>query len=312
MKKFDIVVVGELNIDLILSDIPAFPELGKEILAEEMNLVLGSSSAIFASNLASLGAKTAFIGKVGNDDFGQFVVHCLEQKGIDTSRVVRDDQLKTGITIILNYPEDRAMVTHAGAMEKLTIDDIDWDFVNRARHLHLSSFYLQKGMRRDCPTLFKQAKNNGLSTSFDTNWDPEEKWGADIFETLPHVDVFLPNEHEAQFISGRQTPKAALDKLAEYSKTTVIKRGANGAIAKQNGRIFEAAPFKVTPVDAVGAGDSFDAGFVFKYLQGEDIAKCLEFGNLCGALSVTKAGGTAAFENSEQIARDMERLKRDV
>lgn len=308
MKDFDILVVGELNVDLILSDIEALPQLGKEILADQMHLVLGSSSAILASNIASLGARTAFVGKVGQDDFGRFVMGCLEEKRIDTSYVVQDGHLTTGASVILSYPKERAIVTYKGAMDELIRDDVSREAMSRARHLHLSSFYLQKGIQPGCPTLFKTAKDLGLTTSLDTNWDPEENWGPEIFEFLPRVDVFLPNVNEALCISRQDSVDDALAHLSQYSPTVVIKLGEEGALAIQDGDVHRTAPLDVTPVDAVGAGDSFDAGFLFQYLEGSDIPRCLEYGNLCGALSVTRPGGTAAFGNPEQIERDLEKL----
>jgi sugar/nucleoside kinase (ribokinase family) len=308
MKPFDILVVGELNVDLILGEIPTLPQLGKEVLAEQMHLVLGSSSAIFASNIASLGARTAFVGKLGKDDFGRFVVDCLEAKQIHTDYIVQDEDLTTGASIILSYPEERAILTYKGAMDELTLEDIPGEAVSNARHLHLSSYYLQKGIQDSCPHLFKTAKEEGLTTSLDTNWDPEERWGSEILDLLPHVDVFLPNKNEALHISHQETVEKALKHLARYSPTVVIKLGKQGAIAVQSGDTYRAGAFDATEIDAVGAGDSFDAGFLFQYLQGSDIQRSLEYGNLCGALSVTKAGGTAAFTSPQQIERDMERL----
>ncbi|HEX9652864.1 MAG TPA: carbohydrate kinase family protein [bacterium] len=308
MSKFDILVVGELNVDLILSEIPVRPQLGKEILAGAMSLVLGSSSAILASNIATLGARTAFLGKLGCDDFGDFVLDCLEQKAIGTNYVARDEKTRTGATIILNYPDDRYMITHKGAMDELTIDDVKPEHLRGARHLHLSSYYLQDGIRKDCPTLFKRAKDLGLTTSFDTNWDPEEKWGQEIFAVLKYVDVFLPNHTEALLISRQKTIESALESLSAYAQIVVIKSGRDGAVAKQSQQIIKSAAIKVEPVDTVGAGDSFNAGFLFKFLHSADLQQCLDFGNLCGALSVTRAGGTAAFSNKEQISKDVDRL----
>ena len=173
-KKFDIIVVGELNIDLILNQIDGFPEVGKEILADKMTLTLGSSSAICASNLSSLGLKVAFIGKLGNDIFGQFIIHSLEEKGVDTSLIIIDEKLKTGATIALSYDEDRAMVTHQGAMSHLSMDDIDEVQLKLADHLHFSSYFFQPGFKGSLDSLFKKAKDAGLTTSLDIQWDPSE------------------------------------------------------------------------------------------------------------------------------------------
>src|SRR4051812_32818689 len=123
-KKFDVIVVGELNVDLIMNQLHSFPETGKEKLAEKMTLTLGSSSAIFASNLSALGMKVSFVGKIGNDIFGNFCKEQLDKKGVNTSMLIQNDTLQTGATVILNFDEDRAMVTHQGAMKSLGISDI--------------------------------------------------------------------------------------------------------------------------------------------------------------------------------------------
>ncbi|KAA0224621.1 carbohydrate kinase family protein [candidate division KSB1 bacterium] len=306
MKKLDVVVVGELNVDLILDQIQGFPELGKEKIASAMTLTLGSSSAIFASNLSSLGARVGFIGKLGEDVFGDLVLTSLQKRNVDVGQIIVQGATGTGATVAMNYDHQRAMLTYKGAMDELRLAEVRWDYVQTARHLHLSSYFLQSGIKPDCAELFRRAKDLGLSTSLDTNWDPDERWDPELYEIFPYVDIFLPNEDEAMLIATCKTVEAALDKLAQHVKTVVIKLGKSGALAKQEGKICKSDGFKVVAVDAVGAGDSFDAGFIFKWLQGGDLNQCLHFGNMCGALSVTKAGGTAAFQSREQIAQDFE------
>lgn len=306
MKKLDVVVVGELNVDLILDQIQGFPELGKEKIARVMTLTLGSSSAIFASNLSSLGARVGFIGKLGEDVFGDLVISSLKARRVEVEQIIVQRESGTGATVAMNYDHQRAMLTYKGAMDELRLADIPWDYVETARHLHLSSYFLQSGLKPECAKLFQRAKSLGLSTSLDTNWDPDERWDQELYEVFPYVDLFLPNEDEALLISRRKTIESALDELSQHLKTAVIKLGKEGAIAKQDGKIYRSAGFDLTSVDAVGAGDSFDAGFIFKWLHGGDVSQCLQFGNMCGALSVTRAGGTAAFQNPEQVMGDFE------
>ena len=179
IKQFDVITVGELNVDLILNKIQGFPEVGKEILAKNMTLTLGSSSAIFASNLSSLGTKVSFIGKVGDDMFGEVVTTELSAKGVDSSLLLTDTELNTGVTVVLNYQEDRANVTYPGAMESLTLDDITEDKLKLGRHMHFASLFLQDGISPDVIGLFKRAKEAGLTTSLDTQWDPSEQWSFD-------------------------------------------------------------------------------------------------------------------------------------
>lgn len=303
-RSFDIIVVGELNIDLILNKIDGFPKVGKEILADKMTLTLGSSSAICASNLSSLGLKVAFIGKLGNDIFGQFIINSLNEKGVDTSLIIVDEQLKTGATIALNYNEDRAMVTHQGAMSHLSIDDIDINQLKLANHLHFSSYFFQPGFKNSLNLLFEKAKNAGLTTSLDVQWDPSEKWELNLDKVLPLVDVFIPNEIELQKLTKLSSLNIAINSVKNKSKYTVVKCGNKGSILCYNNKKIKKEAFvNNNIVDTIGAGDSFNAGYISKFVKGESPEECQIFGNLMGAVSTTKPGGTNAFKDSNKIMK---------
>lgn len=303
-KTFDVIVVGELNVDLILNSIDSFPEMGKEKIAKDMTLTLGSSSAIFASNLSSLGSKVSFIGKIGDDAFGNLVKDSLSAKKVNTDYLIISDKWNTGATIVLNYAEDRAMVTYPGAMEHLTINDISENAVSSAKHLHFSSYFLQPGIQKDIAVLFKMAKEKGLTTSLDIQWDPNEKWDFNYKEVLPFVDVFLPNEQETLLLTDEKELDNAIKKLTLFTKHVVVKLGSKGSIVATNGQSkFKQSFLNDKVVDAIGAGDSFNAGFIFKFINGFNIDECQAFGNLTGAINTTAAGGTAAFENYERIVK---------
>ena len=148
MKNFDIVVVGELNVDLILTGLPSLPEIGRCKLSKDMSFTLGSASAIFASNISRLGLDVGFVGKIGDDDFGEFVLTSLKKRDVDTSQIIRDKTAKTGICVSLSFPENYAMASYAGVRETLTLSDVNLSYVSKARHLHMSSYYLQTGMQK--------------------------------------------------------------------------------------------------------------------------------------------------------------------
>ena len=303
-KDFDVIVVGELNVDLILNELDRFPEVGKEILARQMTLTLGSSAAIFASNISSLGARVAFIGKIGNDKFGEVVLESLQKNDVDVSMVIRDEHCGTGATIILNVEEDRANTTYPGAMDLLTIDDISKEDLGRARHLHFSSFFLQPGMRDGVGKLFRIAQELGLTTSFDMQWDPDEEWILDIEGILPHVNVFLPNENELIYLSGKHDLNEAINFINNYTEVLAIKRGNKGSMVNYRNETFELPAFlNENVVDAIGAGDSFNAGFIYKFIMGKPIRDCQQYGNLTGAVSTTAAGGITAFQDYENFRK---------
>lgn len=309
MNQKKILVVGELNIDLILNEIKGFPKIGEEIIANKMNLVMGSSSAIFACNIAILGCSVSFAGIVGSDFFGTFILQELSKRNIDTSLIHCSKKNKTGVTIVLNYAQDRANVTHCGAMDELEGSHISSGKLDSFDHLHFSSYFLQKGMQKDICELFKKAKSKGLTTSLDLQWDPENKWNFPYKECLPFVDIFLPNETEILSLSDESDLDRALNKLKEFANTIIVKRGTKGALAySKGGKILSKAFLHDSFVDAIGAGDSFNAGFLFRYVNGFSLKECLEFGNLAGAVNTTADGGTLAFESKELFQKKAKEL----
>lgn len=280
--------------DLILTGEDVTPEFGQvEKLVEDATLALGSSSAIFACGASRLGLRVAFAGKVGDDDFGRFVLRTLQERGVDTTPIVVDPNVKTGLTVHLARPDDRAMLTYLGSIAAFQAGEVDRALFTRTRHVHLSSFFLQPGIRPHLAGLFETAHAAGATVSLDPGWDPAEGWNGELQLTLDHVDVFLPNEQEAMHIAQASDLRSALDHLAQRVPLVVVKRGAEGAIARRGSNEAGCAAFDVRVVNTTGAGDSFNAGFLYAYLHEYDLATCLRWGCACGALSTTKVGGIA-------------------
>jgi sugar/nucleoside kinase (ribokinase family) len=187
-------------------------------------------------------------------------------------------------------------------MEKLTIKDINAEDLKRSKHLHFSSFFLQPGINNDTVQVFKLAKELGLTTSLDPQWDPAEKWEMDLENLLPYVDVFLPNTTELLNLTKENKVEDAINNIKNYAKTVVVKNGNKGSILFNNGeKTTKEAFLNTNVVDAIGAGDSFDAGFINKFINGSALEECQTFGNLIGAVSTTAAGGTGAFTNYLEI-----------
>ncbi len=300
----DVAIVGELCVDLILSgDVtPAFGQAEK--LIDDALLTIGSSSAIFACAAARLGLRVAFFGLAGDDLFGRFMVDALAARGIDTGGIVIDPAIKTGITVHLSRGVDRAMLTYSGSIGALRSGQIDLERVLQARHLHMGSYYLLDALRPNVPALFAAARARGLTVSLDTNFDPSGQWDGGIEQVLAEVDCFLPNETEARAVARTQDWQAALDRLVEQVPLVVVKRGAAGAAGRHGAAYAEAQAPQVTVVDTTGAGDTFDAGFVYAYLAGWPLERALRFACICGALSTEGPGGTSAQPTlAEALAR---------
>jgi sugar/nucleoside kinase (ribokinase family) len=304
MPRFDVTIAGELNLDLILYGLPEQLEPERELLADRMMLTLGSSSAIVAHNLSALGSRVGFQSRIGDDPLGRISLERLQESGVDVSnvRAVRS-ATTTGLTVILHHEQWRNILTYAGTIAELTWDDLDLEYLADSRHFHFSSYYLQKSLRPRVAELFRYLKSKGLTISLDTNDDPEDRWEGGLHELLPHVDVFLPNEREACKAAGTEKLEDAIDRLSEMVPLLVVKLGRKGALARKGSERFTAEAREIVPVDSVGAGDSFDAGFLHEYVRGSDLAKCLASGNRAGALSTTRPGGTEAFRDSAHRER---------
>jgi sugar/nucleoside kinase (ribokinase family) len=307
----EVCVVGEINLDLILYGLPTDIALDREHLASDMAFTLGSSSAIFAHNLHALGTRVGFISKIGCDPLGKMAVERLSAVGVDISRVKEGTGTSTGLTVVLPFPRHRYILTYPGTMFEMQYSDIDIEYLRKARHFHLSSFFLHRALRPRILDLFRLAKEVGLTTSLDTNDDPENLWGQDLLEVLRYVDVFLPNEREAKKVARTEDLSQALDILAGVSKVVAVKRGSAGSICRAGGEEWSVPPPTVTVVDDIGAGDSFDAGFIHAYLLGAKLEDCLAFANIAAAYSVTRAGGTEAFRDPKAMS-DFVRQKWDL
>jgi len=304
MPRFDVTIAGELNLDLILYGLPEELPPERELLADRMMLTLGGSSSIVAHNLAALGSRVGFQSRIGDDQLGEIALHRLQEGGVDVSLMRRvPGAVKTGFTVILQRAAWRNMVTYSGTIAELCWDDLDFDYLADSRHFHLSSYYLQRALRPRVGELFQRLKSAGLTISLDTNDDPDDQWQGGLHEALRHVDIFLPNEREARKAGSTDDLEAAIRKLSELVPLVVVKLGPEGALAQRGkDRVISPAQ-KVVPVDAVGAGDSFDAGFLHHYLRGADLPTCLARANLAGALSTTRPGGTEAFRDIEYRRR---------
>jgi len=300
--KFDILVAGEINPDLILSG-DVVPEFGQvEKLVDSATLAVGSSSAIFACGAARLGLKVAFIGVCGDDVFGRFMLGEMSKRGVDVSNVIVRPDGQTGLSVILTNLSDRAILTHSGLIAELQESDIPDSLLHQSRHLHVASYFLQTKLQPDLPTLFQRAHSLGLTTSLDTNYDPSEKWiGFD--ELLAVTDIFLPNEKEAISLSGVENVHEAASRLGSKVEALVIKLGKDGALGIQKSQQIQMESIPVHVVDTVGAGDSFDAGFMYGYLNKWKLEKSLRLACVCGALSTQQAGGTNGQPTLDEAMR---------
>lgn len=294
---FDCLIAGEANVDLLVEGVLKL-EVGKEKLADDLSLVLGGSSAITAFNLSQLGATVRFAAVLGQDAFGDFVSRKMQSGNVDVSAVRWLPTGKTGVTIWHSKNRERAGVTFGGTIPLLRASDVSSEILASARHLHVGAYFLLSELHPNAPELFSRAKTAGLSTSLDCNYDPSERWNSNIWQVLKHTDIFFPNEQEAGCLTGYGDPESAARKLNQYARVVVIKLGAEGALVVTPEESFHQPVIPTKAVDTTGAGDSFNAGFLSRYVRGESLRVCAQAGAEAAARSVTKIGGTTAFEAS--------------
>ncbi|NUP04170.1 MAG: carbohydrate kinase family protein [Nonomuraea sp.] len=303
-SEFDLLVVGDANPDVVLSGAPRELEYGqRERLVSGGDLVLGGSGAITACGAARLGLRTAFVGRVGDDAAGRFVLGAMAERGVDVSRCVTGSW-PTAMTVVLADGTDRAILTSPGCLPYLTADDVPRGL---AGHVHVSSYFLQPGLAAGLPALLAELRRAGATTSLDTNDDPAGRWDG-LADVLAETDVFLPNADEARAVAARlsgvrgeagagvrgESLEAVAARLGALGPAVVVKDGADGALAWEAGQVTRAPAVPVEPVDTVGAGDSFNAGLIAARLRGLTMRECLDVAVTCGSLSTRAAGGTAA------------------
>src|SRR5258708_10646710 len=308
MPRFDVTIAGELNLDIILYGLPEQLQPERELLANGMMLTLGSSSAIVAHNLAAVGSRVGFQSRIGDDPLGQIALDRLQQGGVDVSLVRRvPGSTTTGLTVILHHEAWRNILTYSGTIAETSWEDLDLDYLSDSRHFHFSSYYLQRGLRPRLGELFQYLKSKGLTISLDTNDDPDDKWEGGLHEILRHVDVFLPNEREACKAACTEDLESAVRKLSALVPLVVVKLGPKGSMAQRGGERLACVSQEIVAVDTVGAGDSFDAGFLHEFVRRSDLATCLRSGNQAGALSTTRPGGTEAFRDRQHREQFLKR-----
>jgi sugar/nucleoside kinase (ribokinase family) len=303
---YPVLVVGDANVDLVLSG-DVVPRFGQaEQLLDSSHLVLGGSASIVAAGLARLGVPTWLAAVVGDDGFGRFTRDELARLGVETGAVRVDADEATGISVILSAPDDRAILTHVGTIPLLTSADVLRAVdASRARWVHFASPFLMPGFTAGLPALLGMLRERGISTSLDTNWDPSENW-AGLDEVIGLIDVLLPNRAELEAIAGVLSPassESAGEGLASRGPRVVVKDGAAGGWSVgASGEVAKAPGIPVTVVDTTGAGDSFDAGYLAALAYGIEAEEGrLRWATVAGSLSTRAAGGTAAQATLDEL-----------
>jgi sugar/nucleoside kinase (ribokinase family) len=314
-REIDLFVIGDVNPDILVVDADAVPDFDQvEKLVGTIRLTVGGSSAIMACGAARLGLRVAHGGIVGDDLLGRIIRDALTDHGVDVSTIRVDPVIATGATVVLGRGESRALLTAVGTIDRLSADDVPRAVLPHIRHLHAGSTAIQPRLRPGLPDLFSAARRAGVTTSFDANWDPDRRW-RDIDHLMAATDVFFPNAREAALITGRDDPLEAARELVRRADsvgrsagagplTIALKLGAAGGLAVRGHEALRLPAPEVEVIDATGAGDAFDAGFVYGLLDDRTLGECLALAVACGSLSTRAIGGVdgqATLDEAEAL-----------
>ena len=294
MKPFDVLVPLDLCVDLIARLGTVQPQFGQaEQWIPDYTMELGGSAVIFASQAAKLGLRVAGVGRVGDDALGRFVLDMLQGTGVNTQWVTVDPHIKTGLGIALSRGDDRAILTYSGSIDAVGPEDLTIQRALAARHLHIGSYFLMKRLQAYYPSLLPEITRQGVTVSLDTNWDPDGRWDGGLRQIFPSITLLFPNREEARCIAHTEDDAQAAAFLQSRVPILAVKDGGRGAAVFFKGQHFSRQAIPAAVQDTVGAGDCFDAGFLYGYLRGLSLERCLMAGILTGGKSTEKAGGIA-------------------
>jgi sugar/nucleoside kinase (ribokinase family) len=296
----DVVVAGSVYCDLIFFDLDGPPTLGEEVRTESFTLAPGGGGYITAAGLARLGVRTALRTYVGRDLLGRYQVDALRRSGVDIAQIHRHPRLGTAVSVAFSTRRDRGFLSYKGCAWDTARLLRSWTpaAYRRHRHVHFAGF---RPPFRPHVALLEGLRGSGVTTSLDIGWYPAVYRDPTFLDLVRRVSVFMPSWRDARWLTRRSTPAAAVRALGDLVQIPVIKLGPAGAIGLEDGRVVRMRPPRVRAVETTGAGDAFNAGFLWAYLRGDPLARCLAAGNVCGALSTRAAGGTAAFPTLREL-----------
>jgi sugar/nucleoside kinase (ribokinase family) len=305
-------VVGNLNADLILYPLRDYPTWGTEVVTKSMDWRPGGVANALLS-LSSLGIGATALANIGSDTIGDEMVSILKESGVDVRHVKRSENVRTAVCVGLGREDgERSFVTYLGHLELFDIDLVlnQRDAWKEAQYILISGYFLLpalgfEGTMRLIDKVHSESKQVILDVGWDTSGWPHSTVQM-VLQLVKNVDVFLPSLNEAQEISGESSPESCLGRLYEHCPgSVIIKLGEAGCIAKTEEGTFQHPAFPIKALDTTGAGDSFNAGVIFGFLNEWGVDKTLRFANAVAAMVITRPKGTGypTFKDVENFLR---------
>lgn len=299
----DVLCAGIIVADHVCTPIPRLPEAGELVMAERLLLTLGGCAANAAVDLAKMGFRAKVVARVGGDAFGRIVTDLLHEQGVDVSGIRQSADLDTSQTLILNVTsEDRRFIHSFGANAEFSAADLPEDLVRQCKVLYVGGYLLMPGLRQaDLLPIFRKAREAGVRTVLDVAIPKPGAYLAQLEQLLPHVDVFLPNNDEAELITGESDPLRQAELFHKMgARTAVVTRGVEGAVLISDQIRLRSGVFTVPYVDGSGGGDAFDAGYICGMLKNLAVEDCLRLASALGASCVRALGTTPGVFTREE------------
>lgn len=306
--SLELITTGVICADVMVRPVDVLPPRGSLALVPQLEMHLGGLAGVTAAVFARLGGKAAFVGRVGQDSFGDFLLGSLEKAGVDTSRVRRDARHRSSATVVaISSDGERTFMHHMGTNAEVCDEDLDFDFIASAKVFHWGGPGITPKLEGEAMgRIMERVRASGVKTSMDTCYDGKGVWLPLIEPALPHLDIVFSSLEESRHYTGRQTPNAIADFFMEHgAAVTVIKLGEQGMLAVQGEERIHLPAHALEVVDTTGAGDASCGAFLYGYVQGLPLAESVRLANSVGGLTVMRMGGGEAVESLEQVKHFM-------
>lgn len=302
----DVLSLGIFVVDVLGRPIDTFPEKGKLVLFDELEIHAGGCANNTAIALARLGISAGAMGKIGSDAFGDLVLQTLTENCVNTAGIQRDVNTNTSFTFVAIASDgERTFYHYIGANGELCEGDLNWETIKTAKILHIAgALVMPRFDGQPMANVLQKAKALGITTSLDTAWDATGKWLETLAPCLPYIDIFLPSLLEAQNLTGISELRNITQFLMNYGISTVgIKMGEQGSYVRTAETELFVPAYPVNVIDATGAGDAYVAGFLAGKIMDWELKATAELASATGAACVTAIGTTAGIQNLEETLK---------
>jgi sugar/nucleoside kinase (ribokinase family) len=307
--QYELITVGCVCADVIVRPVDRYPERGHLELVPDLEIHLGGLAAVTAAVFAQLGGKSALIGKLGSDGFGDYVIGVLNNAGVDTGHLRRMESEHTSATIVLvTSGGERTFLHHLGTNGTTRPEDIDLDLVKQAKAIHWGGPGVTPGLTGEgMGKVFKELRETGVMTCMDTCFDGSGTWFPLIEAALPHLDVVMSSLEEARHYTGKQEPEDIVAFFRSFGvENVMLKLGGDGMIVENSRETHHLKAHNVQPVDTTGAGDAACGGFIYGLLNGWGLERSGRLANAVGGLTVQHMGGAEAITSLEDTLAFMD------